>query len=372
MATSKDYRLGDFTFPRGWFMIATSEEVNSHKPLALRFFGRDFALYRGQETGRIVLLDAYCPHMKTHLAARNDTSYVVQDGHGTNIEGDNIRCPYHAWRFGPDGQCNEIPYHEGPIPKTACIKSWPVVESLGAIWVWHDPEGGEPEWEHPSLAEWDRPDWVQWRFDDLGILEQHPQEVIDNICDYSHLGPIHGSTVKRYENEFRGHLAIQRQAGPHRTLVRPDGGSPELDTITTYHGPGVLISYLTGYFDTVLMINHTPVEDGSIRVWHALLVKSPGGNAEVNTQDVIAARQFQEASLNSFKQDFEVWTHKAPCIHGLFTPSDGPFMKGRTWYKQFYNPREQAEQYTRQCAGTYVPNGVAPYTPEPHDAPIPG
>mgnify|MGYP000402598293 CR=1 FL=1 len=90
MATSKDYRLGEFTFPRGWFMIADAEELNTHKPLAVRFFGKDFALYRGRATGKVVLLDAYCPHMKTHLAAPNNTSYVVIDGGGSNVDGDGI------------------------------------------------------------------------------------------------------------------------------------------------------------------------------------------------------------------------------------------------------------------------------------------
>ena len=246
MATTKDYRLGEFTYPRGWFMIADAEEVNTHTPLAVRFFGKDFALYRGRATGKIVLLDAYCPHMKTHLAAKNTTSYVVLDGGGTNIDGDGIRCPYHNWRFGADGKCDEIPYHEGPIPANACVKSWKAVESLGAIWLWHDPEGGEPQWEVPSLTEWDDPSWVRWKFDHLGMLNHHPQEVVDNICDYGHLSPIHGSTVEKYENEFKGHNAIQRQCGPHRTLVGPDGVSPILHTITTYHGPAVLMSRLTG------------------------------------------------------------------------------------------------------------------------------
>lgn len=362
MATSKDYRMGEFTFPRGWFMIATAEEINTHKPLAVRFFGQDFALYRGQATGKVVLLHAYCPHMKTHLAAPNDTSYVIIDGGGTNIEGDSIRCPYHAWRFGPDGQCDDIPFHEGPIPKNICVKSWTVVESLGAIWVWHDPEDGEPDWEHPSLPEWDDEAWVQWEFDKLGILEQHPQEVVDNIADYTHLAPIHGSTVQRYENEIKGIYATQRQCGPHRTLVGEDGVSPILTTITTYHGPGVLLSYLTGYRESILMITHTPVEDGSIKVWHALLVKSPSGSAKATVQDVIFARQFQHASKLSFAQDFEVWTNKAACIDGMFLPSDGPFMKARIWYKQFYNPRAKQQEYLDQCEGYYVPKGAKPFT----------
>jgi 3-ketosteroid 9alpha-monooxygenase subunit A len=161
------------------------------------------------------------------------------------VDGDGIRCPYHAWRFGPDGKCDDIPYHSGPIPAAACVKSWTVTESLGAVWVWHDPEGGEPEWAHPSLPQWDDASWVRGHWDHLGLLNQHPQEVIDNICDYGHLGPIHGSTVDRYENEFKGHTATQRQCGGHRTLTAADGSGAVLHTDTTYHGPGVLISYLT-------------------------------------------------------------------------------------------------------------------------------
>lgn len=364
MATSKEYRLGEFTFPRGWFMIAEATEINTYKPLAVRFFGHDFALYRGRETGRVVLLDAYCPHMHNHLAGPNTTSYVVRDGGGTNIEGDCIRCPYHAWRFGPDGKCNDIPYHDGPIPPTASVKSWTVTESLGAIWVWHDPENGEPEWEAPSLPQWDDPAWVKPKWDHVGVLNQHPQEVVDNIADYAHLGPIHGSTVEAYENEFQGHLAIQRQRGGHRTLVAADGSKSTLVTVTTYHGPGCLISHLTGMFDSELLITHTPIEDGKIMVWHTLLVKSPSESAQVTGIDAITAAQFQEVSLTSFAQDFEAWSTKGPCINGLFIPSDGPFMKARIWYKQFYNPRANRQEYLDRCEGVYVPKGIEPYTKE--------
>lgn len=364
MATTKDYHLGEFTFPRGWFMVAEATEIDNYKPLQVRFFGRDFALYRGRETGRPVMLDGYCCHMKNPLGAKNTTSYVVRDGLGTNIEGDNIRCPYHAWRFGPDGKCNDIPYSKDPIPENARVKSWRVVESLGAIWVWYDPEDGEPEWDPPSIADWDDPAWVKPKWDHVGVLNQHPQEVVDNIGDYAHLGPIHGSTVDRFENEFKGHLAIQRQCGGHRTLVAADGSRSILHTITTYHGPGCLLSEVTGLFDAWMLIMHTPVEDGSIRIWHALLVKSPSGSAKATRTDAITAAQYQETSMASFAQDFEAWSAKEPCINGMFIPSDGPFMKARTWYKQFYNPRAKQREYLDRCEGVYVPKGVVPYTRE--------
>ena len=95
MATTAEYGLGPFTFPRGWFMIADATEVTD-RVLPLRFFGQELALYRGED-GQTILHSAICPHMGTNIA-RNSTSYVVIDG---QIEGNSIRCPYHGWRFGP-------------------------------------------------------------------------------------------------------------------------------------------------------------------------------------------------------------------------------------------------------------------------------
>ena len=86
MAKATEYGLGPHTFPRGWFIVAECSELDSG-PLAVRFFGQDFALYRG-ESGRLVMLDAYCAHMGTHLTASKSAIIVVD---GKQIEGDSIR-----------------------------------------------------------------------------------------------------------------------------------------------------------------------------------------------------------------------------------------------------------------------------------------
>ena len=54
MAVASEYGLGPHTFPRGWFVVAESSELDQG-PRAVRFFGRDLALYRG-ESGNPVLL----------------------------------------------------------------------------------------------------------------------------------------------------------------------------------------------------------------------------------------------------------------------------------------------------------------------------
>src|SRR5690349_19646103 len=111
MAKSADYNLGEFTYPRGWFVVADSAGLGA-TPINTRYFGEDVVIFR-KANGEAAMLSAYCPHMGTHLG-RNDTSWTVLSGEHIDAEG--IRCPFHGWRFGADGKCNNIPYFDGPIP----------------------------------------------------------------------------------------------------------------------------------------------------------------------------------------------------------------------------------------------------------------
>ena len=352
MATTAEYGLGEFTFPRGWFMIGTSAEATA-TPVAVRYFGEDRVLYRGQESGCVFLVEAYCPHMGTHLA-KNSTSYVVMDKE--HVEGDNIRCPYHGWRFGPDGRCNEIPYSPAPIPKKACLKNWPVIERAGCLWIWHDEEeGGASEYDLPAFEHWDEPHWVNWEIDDLGEIASHPQEVLDNMADKSHLSPVHGSIdMVRFENEFNDHICRQLLCAGHKTLVT-DGAKP-MTNDTWYTGPGILQSVMIGDHPSHMLIAHTPVEDGVIKVWHALMVKV--ANAAPTPEDIAVAHGYQQASLRAFSQDFEIWANKRPCLNPMMVKGDGPFDKLRLWYRQFYNPRARALEFRKRVNGHYVTQGT--------------
>ena len=207
MATSAEYELGEYAFPRGWFAVAESEQV-TRAPLNVHYFGQDMVLYRG-ESGRVVMLDAYCPHMGTHIGKCRNSATVLN---GTFLEGDSIRCPFHAWRFGPDGRCDDIPYFNGPIPDKARVKSWPVEERWGIVFCWHDPENQAPDFPLPEIPEWDDPQFVRWKGLDHVADLNHPVEVFDNESDGPHLEYLHGAgKVQAYENEVDGHLYHQRE-----------------------------------------------------------------------------------------------------------------------------------------------------------------
>lgn len=346
MAGTQDYRLGEFTFGRGWYMIADSSTLGD-KPVAIRFFARDLVLYRGQ-SGQPYVVDAYCPHMGAHIA-RNKTSYVVRDG--DQIEGESIRCPFHGWRFGPDGRCNDIPYSDKQPPKAAALRTMPTVERAGIIWVWHDEEGNTPDHELPALEMWDDPAWVRWTIDDLGEIPQHPIEIVDNMTDVAHFIPIHGSSdIQYFYNIADEHELWQMFGAGHRTLVQEGEGLLELDT--WYTGPAILQSSMRGSYPTHLLIAHTPVEDGLIHVWHALMVKTD--KARSTEEDVPAARAYQANSLAAFAQDVEIWKNKKACINPLMVRGDGPTDKCRLWYRQFYNPLAKAGEIQARVNGRYV------------------
>ena len=346
MATTADYGLGEFTFPRGWFMIARAEDAVS-APKALRMFGRDLVLYRG-ESGRAALLDAYCPHMGAHLAAEQSSGAGAQ-----RIEGDSIRCPYHAWRFGPDGLCNNVPYFDGPLPPAARVRAFPVEERFGCLFAWHDPEQMEPDYPLPDLPEWEDTSWVRCIYDDLGQIPVHPQEIIDNLVDARHFGPVHGQRLAYFNSRFDGVTGRQLSGGGHETMTSEGG---VLDVDAYYTGPGILIARFSGETDAVQIVLHTPVEDGVTHVWHGIITR--GRQVPPSAEDVELHGQYQQLGLSAFSQDFEIWRTKAPALQILRLPTDGPFHRNRAWYRQFYNPRAQAAGHQGRANGDHATKGL--------------
>ena len=172
------------------------------------------------------------------------------------------------------------------------------------------------------------------------------------MVDVAHFVPVHGSKdIVYFENEFRDHLIFQRFGAGHRTLVT-DSNADVLINDTWYTGPGILLSRMEGQHPSIIMICNTPVEDGEVRVWYALMVKVGDGPAD--EAGVSMARSYQDVALDAFAQDFEVWKYKEPALTIMQIPDDGPFHKERIWYRQFYNPRDKAAEFQRRVNGVHT------------------
>ncbi|MDH3551108.1 MAG: hypothetical protein OER22_00690 [Gammaproteobacteria bacterium] len=78
-------------------------------------------------------------------------------------------------------------------------------------------------------------------------------------------------------------------------------------------------------------------------------------------EDVTNAKLAQEGALAAFAQDFDIWTNKRPATTIMALPVERNFRRGRTWYKQFYNPRSKAAEYQEKVNGKHYLSNL----PEP-------
>ncbi len=72
-------------------------------------------------------------------------------GHGGKVVSDCVECPFHGWRWGPDGTNRYIPYQPDRPNKALRLRVFPVREQNGCVFVWYQPDGKQPQWEMPDL-----------------------------------------------------------------------------------------------------------------------------------------------------------------------------------------------------------------------------
>ena len=88
-----------------------------------------------------------------------------------------------------------------------------------------------------------------------------------------------------------------------------------------------------------------------LKAWHNNISKAP--NPVPTDEDIANAKMAQEGALAAFAQDFQIWSNKRPALQIMATPVEGNFKLGRIWYKQFYNPRDQAESFQTKITGKH-------------------
>lgn len=318
-------------YPSGWFWIGFSSElVAGEQPKPLRYFEQDLIVYRGH-SGRVVVLDAHCPHLGAHL------------GHGGSVHDDDVQCPFHGWRWGPDGANVLIPYDDRVIPKRT-LRSWTVVEHCGLVLLWYDPTGAEPWFTPDPIPELDSDQFHPLRAECVSVWRRRrvsPVNPIENVCDPAHLKYVHGAgSVPRVAefggdgHRFRSVLEYQFGEGRARTWLTPDG--PVLGRLdASASGPGLMVTRYRGIHETVQVFGVTPVEGELSDVWSAIVPRRADGEAPGELGRLTG--RIVEHFNGQFEADFPIWENMLLVDHPPFARIEAkPFHAVRRWLDQFY------------------------------------
>jgi phenylpropionate dioxygenase-like ring-hydroxylating dioxygenase large terminal subunit len=161
----------------GWYWLLRSDELRRGRARAVSLMGRDLVVFRGAN-GTVAALDAYCPHMGAHLAEGR-------------VEGNELRCLFHHWRYDAEGRCTEVP-SLGCQAFPVRARSWPVAEKYGLVWLWTGDIPRRPLPEVPELA--GRP--ITSRLGNRFAKNCHPHVVLINAIDEHHFNSVHHLPVR--------------------------------------------------------------------------------------------------------------------------------------------------------------------------------
>jgi phenylpropionate dioxygenase-like ring-hydroxylating dioxygenase large terminal subunit len=314
--------------PTGWFQVAWSDEISIGSVKAVRAFGQDYVLWRG-ESGTMYAMDAHCRHLGANI------------GVGGSVWGDEVACPFHGWRWNGEGENTLIPHSSQTCKPGVTMRTHEVEEWYGIVMMWHDVLGRPPLWPMAPIEEMEdesrhpfgptmRGSWT---------IRAHPQLPIENGPDLFHVNFVHkgeAAEIVRYDfDEWAIHeeFAVTYGKGKPSTWLTPNG-AVRMVLKSEIHGIGhTTIVWPEAFLGGVSVTNITPVDDE----WSVYSFAMTG----LRSADEKLLRRAVDHQLETVQQDFPIWENMAYQARPNFAVEEGKNYAGlRRWVWRFY-PEEQ-------------------------------
>jgi cholesterol 7-dehydrogenase len=316
--------------PSGWFRIATSREVERGEVRAFKINGREVVVFRS-ERGDVAVVDPICPHMGAHL------------GYGGTVVDGTLRCPFHGLRFDQRGKCVGTEYPDNPEVELS-VRTWPVMEQLGCIFVHAGHHGAAPTWKLPK---YDTDGWTE-PVTKVLTLKGHVQDVAENAVDFGHFGAVH-----KYSDLRDPILELD---GPHMhskfgfSRRHPFLPRSKVESIfdTDLHGLGLSVTDLRSpklgiHFRVILTATQLDEDTMSFGIGLSSECPPPLVPNAIRGLPLIwraathaQIRLIHPLVIADVLQDKEIWEHRVPMEVPALIRGDGPIAKYRRWVKQFY------------------------------------
>lgn len=158
-----------------WYVCARSEDV-SRGLLARTVLAEQIVLFRRSD-GTVAALEDACPHRKLPLSQGS-------------LQGDHVVCGYHGLTFDGTGSCIAAPTQPEAIPRRARVRSYPVQERYGFVWIWMGAAEHAATTPLLDIPEYDNPAWGRTACGALDIGCNYLW-ITDNLLDPSHVAWVH-------------------------------------------------------------------------------------------------------------------------------------------------------------------------------------
>jgi phenylpropionate dioxygenase-like ring-hydroxylating dioxygenase large terminal subunit len=256
-----------------WYAALDSTELKKGRPLMVRRFGENMAIWRDQQNSVCCVSDRCC-HRGASLSC------------GKINEG-NIECPFHGIVFDKTGNAKVIPANgkNRPVPETMKVRSWKTWEGYGFIWIWWGDS--EKSTSEPFFFR-DLDGFSYSGFSDHWHV--HYSRAVENQLDVVHLPFVHRTTIGRGNKTLVNGPVVIREGGLLNFYVRnvtDDGNTIPLkpDEIEdysrlphlTFHFPNIWQNYISERIRAFAAF--VPVDEENTIVYvryYQNLVKIPG------------------------------------------------------------------------------------------------
>ena len=339
--TSDDARLASYPYPYpdGWYRLLISKSLRRGQVRYLECLGRAVVVWRSEDGDDVHAMQAFCPHLGANLR------------HG-RVRENRIECPFHNWQFTGDGRAACVPYSDS-VPSRVAAESFPVRDVHGQIFMYHRSDGvsqragDEPPYPIPCIPEIEDGSFAYRGHHDAGRVRMHIVEFLENTADFAHFGYIHSQMTLPWTQIPVPGVQLEHTPGWEldderpwrlyfldRTVLKFRGRRLERTRASarvTVTGPASIVNFritIPGMGGVEIVQTHLPVAPLEQQVdfhWFAdrkmprLLAWYVVGNW-----------------ISQWRHDIRIWENKTYTTHPTLCRDDGPVVRLRRWYRQFF------------------------------------
>jgi len=157
-----------------WHPVARADRIKPGSSRGIRVLDEEVTLYRGA-SGKPYLIAGRCAHRRTFL-------------HTGWVQGEELRCVYHGWKYDGTGQCTEAPAEGPETAKKIRIAAYPVREYAGMIFAYMG-EGAAPDFDLQRKHEFESPDYIVIAREQVWPCNWFQQ--VENSLDAVHVSFVH-------------------------------------------------------------------------------------------------------------------------------------------------------------------------------------